>query len=69
MIIYKSDKSKFFIIGFLFKVYCYNYPLFIKEIIYRFGIPSNIITDNGTQFTVREFKDFCVGLPGAMNRV
>jgi transposase InsO family protein len=32
---------------------------FIKEIIYRFGIPSNIITDNGTQFTVREFKDFC----------
>jgi transposase InsO family protein len=32
---------------------------FIKEIMYRFGIPNNIITDNETQFTVREFKDFC----------
>jgi transposase InsO family protein len=26
---------------------------------YRFGMPNNIITDNGTRFTVREFKDFC----------
>jgi hypothetical protein len=33
---------------------------FIKEIMYRFGMPNNIITDNRTQFTVREFKDFCV---------
>jgi hypothetical protein len=32
---------------------------FIKEIMYRSGIPNNIITDNGTQFTVIEFKDFC----------
>jgi transposase InsO family protein len=32
---------------------------FIKEIMYRFGVPNNIITDNGTQFTAREFKDFC----------
>jgi hypothetical protein len=24
---------------------------FIKEIMYRFGVPNNIITDNGTQFT------------------
>jgi transposase-like protein len=24
---------------------------FIKEIMYRFGITNNIITDNGTQFT------------------
>jgi transposase InsO family protein len=32
---------------------------FLKEIMYMFGIPSNIITDNGTQFTTREFKDFC----------
>jgi transposase InsO family protein len=33
---------------------------FIREIMYRFGVPNNIITDNGTQFTTREFKDFCV---------
>jgi hypothetical protein len=32
---------------------------FIKEIMYRFGIPNNNITDNGTQFTWREFKYFC----------
>jgi transposase InsO family protein len=32
---------------------------FVKEIMYRFGVPNNIITDNGTQFTAREFKDFC----------
>jgi transposase InsO family protein len=31
---------------------------FVKEIMYGFGVPNNIITDNGTQFTVREFKDF-----------
>jgi transposase InsO family protein len=32
---------------------------FIKEIMYRFHVPNNIITDNVTQFTAREFKDFC----------
>jgi hypothetical protein len=32
---------------------------FNKEIMYRFGVPNNNITDNGTQFTAREFKDFC----------
>jgi transposase InsO family protein len=32
---------------------------FIKEIMYRFGVPINIINDNGTQFTAMEFKDFC----------
>jgi transposase InsO family protein len=32
---------------------------FVKEIMYRFGMPNNIITDNGTQFTAMEFKDFC----------
>jgi hypothetical protein len=35
---------------------------FIKEIMYRFGVPNNIITNNVTQFTVRDFKDFCVDL-------
>jgi transposase InsO family protein len=33
---------------------------FIREIMYRFDVPNNIITDNGIQFTVREFRDFCV---------
>jgi transposase InsO family protein len=33
---------------------------FIKEIMYRFGIPNTIITDNETQCTMREFKDFRV---------
>jgi hypothetical protein len=33
---------------------------FIKEIMYRFEVPNNITIDNGTQFTMREFKDFCV---------
>jgi transposase InsO family protein len=32
---------------------------FIKEIMYRFGVPNNIIMDNRTQFTMREFNDFC----------
>jgi hypothetical protein len=32
---------------------------FIREIVYRFGVPNNIIIDNETQFTTREFKDFC----------
>jgi transposase InsO family protein len=32
---------------------------FIREILYRFGVPNNIITKNGTQFTVRDFRDFC----------
>jgi transposase InsO family protein len=41
---------------------------FVKEIImYRFGVPNNIIMDNGTQFTAREFKDFCAGSGIKMN--
>jgi hypothetical protein len=32
---------------------------FIKKIMYRFGVSNNIIIDNMTQFTTREFKDFC----------
>jgi hypothetical protein len=31
---------------------------FVKEIMYKFGVHNNIIIDNGTRFTTREFKDF-----------
>ncbi|KAK0597534.1 hypothetical protein LWI29_026267 [Acer saccharum] len=30
-----------------------------KNILYRFGIPNTIITDNGTQFNGRKFKELC----------
>jgi IS30 family transposase len=32
---------------------------FIKLIIFRFGLPHSIITDNGTNFTSKEFKNYC----------
>jgi hypothetical protein len=32
---------------------------FFTNIIYRFGIPDTIITDNGTQFTGKKFLNFC----------
>jgi hypothetical protein len=32
---------------------------FLKSIICRFGVPSRIITDNGTQFTSRVFQEYC----------
>src|SRR3954463_15901009 len=32
---------------------------FIKSIIFRFGVPHNIITDNVTNFTANEFQSFC----------
>jgi transposase InsO family protein len=31
----------------------------IQEIIFRFGIPNNIITDLGSNFTSAKFLDFC----------
>jgi hypothetical protein len=40
---------------------------FIKEIIYMFGIPNDIITDNEARFTVREFKDFCADMDIKIN--
>jgi hypothetical protein len=33
---------------------------YIKDMMYQFGVPNNIITDNGTQLSAREFKNFCV---------
>jgi hypothetical protein len=32
---------------------------FFTDIIYRFGIPNTIITDNGTQFMEKKFLKFC----------
>ena len=32
---------------------------FFQGIVVRFGVPNRIITDNGTQFTGSEFKDWC----------
>jgi transposase InsO family protein len=32
---------------------------FFTDIIYHFGIPNTIITDNDTQFTGKKFLDFC----------
>jgi hypothetical protein len=32
---------------------------FIKSIVFRFGISHNIITNNGPNFTPKEFKDYC----------
>jgi transposase InsO family protein len=39
----------------------------IKSIIFRFGVPNNIITDNRTNFTSKEFKDYCEGLGIKLN--
>jgi transposase InsO family protein len=35
---------------------------FIKSIIYRFGVPNRIITDNGSQFTSGDFQGYCEDL-------
>jgi hypothetical protein len=31
---------------------------FIKLIVFRFGVPHSIITDNGMNFTSKEFKNY-----------
>jgi hypothetical protein len=31
---------------------------FIKSIVFRFGVPYNIIIDNETNFTSKEFKNY-----------
>ena len=33
--------------------------LFFTDIIFRFGVPNSIITDNGTQFMGKKFLVFC----------
>src|SRR4051812_47913366 len=35
---------------------------FFESIVYRFGVPHSIITDNGSNFIPKEFQDFCEGL-------
>ena len=32
---------------------------FIRELIFRYGVPHNIIIDNGSNFDSVEFKEFC----------
>ena len=32
---------------------------FLKGIVYRFGSPNKVMTDNGTQFTSKAWKNFC----------
>jgi transposase InsO family protein len=35
---------------------------FIKSIVFCFEVPYSIITNNGTNFTSKEFKSYCEGL-------
>jgi transposase InsO family protein len=35
---------------------------FLKLIVFRFGVPSRIIMDNGTQFKSRLFQEYCEGI-------
>jgi hypothetical protein len=35
---------------------------FLKSIVYRFGVPSRIITNNETQFKSRLFQEYCKGI-------
>jgi hypothetical protein len=35
---------------------------FIKFVVFRFGVPHSIITNNGTNFTSKESKGYCEGM-------
>jgi hypothetical protein len=39
----------------------------IKSIVFCFGVPHSIITDNNTNFTSKEFKDYYEGLGIELN--
>jgi transposase InsO family protein len=32
---------------------------FIRDLVYHFGVPNRIITDNGSQFTSGLFREYC----------
>jgi transposase InsO family protein len=32
---------------------------FVQHIVFHFGVPNSIITNNGTQFTREKFLNFC----------
>jgi hypothetical protein len=32
---------------------------FLESIVFRFGVPHSLITDNDSNFTLGEFKEFC----------
>jgi hypothetical protein len=40
---------------------------FIKSTVFCFGVPNSIITDNGRNFTSKEFKDYYEGLGIKLN--
>jgi hypothetical protein len=35
---------------------------FIKGIVFRFGVPNSIVTNNGSNFASRELNDYCEGV-------
>jgi hypothetical protein len=40
---------------------------FIKSIVFPFGVPHNIITDNRINFTSKEFKSYCESMGIKLN--
>jgi hypothetical protein len=40
---------------------------FIKSIVFRFGVPHNIITNNGMNFMSKEFKNYCESMGIKLN--